>query len=115
MKTSDFVKKATFVRKADRWDTLRNLSSKPETGRLLPGKSSYVIEKTVELVKADYIAFESDLLSDQDFIIENVDLMHVDRDGVWHCILVSQAFSSVGILVNAEGYDYPRYTAIYES
>ncbi|MHB1453932.1 MAG: DUF5049 domain-containing protein [Saccharofermentanales bacterium] len=77
-------------------------------------KSVYVIEKTVELDRCQYKRFSENLLDDFDFIEANKDLMYVDEDAVWHCILIKHKDSTSGILVESEGYPYARYAAIYK-
>lgn len=99
--------KAIFVRKAASQKDLKEAvreGGKPE---------SFVIEKQVELDAAGYKAFSENLLSDYDFIKENVALMHKDKTGIFHCLLVKAIDYRGGILVESEGYGYPRYTAIY--
>jgi hypothetical protein len=45
------------------------------------------------------------------FIAENTDLMHRDENGVFHCLLVLGEGSSDGVLIEAEGYNYARYSS----
>lgn len=73
--------------------------------------SRFVIEKTIELEKAEFENFANDLFADKDFIKENVELMHVDKNGIRHCILVKARGETGGILVESEGYEYARYAA----
>lgn len=75
-------------------------------------KREVVIEKTINLTPAEFAAFCDDLLEEKDFIKENRDLMKVDENGVWHCIKVTARGSKVSVLVDCEGYDYARYTAV---
>jgi hypothetical protein len=58
--------------------------------------------------------FQENLLADWDFIKDNVDLMYIDKDDVWHCILITYSGSDYGILVESEGYHYARYSAYLE-
>lgn len=74
-------------------------------------KREVVIEKTINLPPAEFAAFCDDLLEDKDFIKENRDLMKVEN-GTWHCIKVTARGSKVSVLVESEGYDYARYTAV---
>jgi len=46
----------------------------------------------------------------REVVIEN--LMRMDEHGIWHCIKVTARGSKVSVLVNSEGYDYARYTAV---
>ena len=70
-----------------------------------------VIEKTVELTEKEYNHFYHNLLEDYPFIAENSDCMYQDNNGVRHCILVLGKGITDGILVEAEGYGYARYSA----
>lgn len=72
-----------------------------------------VIEKTVILSEQDFKMFACDLLNEYDFIKNNIDLMKVDENGVWHCIEVTADCSSYSILVESEGFGYARYSAIH--
>ena len=51
------------------------------------------------------------LTATPEFISDNIDLMYVDDNKVWHCLLVHNKTSHRGILVEADGYDYARYSA----
>jgi len=85
-----------------------------EAARLGGKPEPYVVEKQVELEKIDYEAFSNDLLSDYDFIEENLPLMRKDKSGTYHCLLIKAKGGTDGILVESEGFSYPRYTAIYK-
>lgn len=100
--------KAIFVRKVASLSDLKEEVGKG--GRPEP----YVIEKQVELEKPEYKAFSENLLSDYDFIKQNVFLMHRDINGIYHCLLVKAKGSGGGILCECEGYSYSRYSGIYE-
>lgn len=100
------VKKATSVRD---WEEAKKCI---EVYSGAKAKREVVIEKTINLAPAEFTAFCDDLLEDRDFIKENRDLMKVDENGVWHCIKVTARGSKVSVLVDCEGYDYARYTAV---
>ena len=70
-----------------------------------------VIEKTVELTEKEYNHFYHNLLEDYSFIAENSDCMYQDNNGVRHCMLVLGKGITDGILVEAEGSGYARYSA----
>jgi len=100
--------KAIFVRKAvglkDLIEAVRE-GSKPEP---------FVIEKQVEMESEEYLAFSENLLSDYEFISDNLELMRKDKAGVNHCILVKEKGARCGILIQSDGFDYPRYAAVYK-
>lgn len=100
--------KAVFVRKVARLKDLKEAvrgGGKPEP---------FIIEKQVELEAAEYKAFSENLLSDYDFINENLELMYKDKNGVYHCLLVQAEGGGDGILTESEGFAYSRYTASYK-
>jgi hypothetical protein len=70
-----------------------------------------VIEKIVELPEDEYKYFKTAPLRDMPFISENIDLMHRDENGVFHCLLVLGEESSDGVLIESEGYNYARYSS----
>lgn len=73
--------------------------------------SECVVEKTIVLPEAEYQYFAKHLLRDYDFIRDNRELMY-ERDDVWHCLLVAGKDSHEGILVESEGSNYARYSAL---
>lgn len=68
------------------------------------------IEKVVELPHKDFCRLKIAPLENQPFIMENKNCMF-SEDGVMHCLLALDQDGSDGILVDAEGYDYPRYAS----
>lgn len=73
--------------------------------------SDCVIEKIVELPEAEYEHFKTAPLRDMPFIAENTDLMYRDPNGIYHCLLVLGEGCSDGVLIEAEGYNYARYSS----
>ena len=74
-----------------------------------------VIEKAVELSEAEYSRFCSGLLRDTAFIADNTDKMFIDGNGIYHCLLVLGENQPDGVLTEAEGYDYARYSSYLPS
>jgi len=70
-----------------------------------------VIEKIIGLTSREYDAFSSNMLADHDFIKDNIDLMFVDQEGAYHCLLVVGENRPDGILIESEGSSYARYAA----
>jgi len=73
--------------------------------------SNCVVEKTIRLSGEQFDQFSVNLLKDWDFIKENNDAMHIDKNGAYHCLLVIGERRENGILVQSEGHDYARYAA----
>lgn len=78
--------------------------------QLVP-QDDYTIEKVLEIDNDEFNNFLDDMLADKDFIDVNKDLMYVDKDNVWHAILVTSKEADFGILIQSEGYPYARYSA----
>lgn len=97
--------KAYFIRKAS------DLKDLEETIGYGFGQD-YIIEDIVTLSPEAFKHFSNNLLDDVDFISERKKLMRVDHVSVWHCILVQSKEPGIGILVECEGYDYARYSAL---
>ena len=51
------------------------------------------------------------MLDDYDFIAKHEGNLHVEQDGVTNALLVLNAKTGEGILVNSEGSAYARYSA----
>ena len=79
-----------------------------------PQKVEAVIDKEIVLTNDELAAFENDLLADSEIVKENRAIMNVDKDQVWHCIAVTSKDAQYRILVESEGSDYARYTAIVQ-
>lgn len=73
-----------------------------------------VVEKVVVLSHKDFVKFKNDLNSDRAFIADNLGDMGMDEDKRWHCLLVIGAGETDGILIQSEGFTYPRYVARLE-
>ena len=69
------------------------------------------ISRVVELPNNQYSYFASRLLADHDFLVELRDEMGFTEDGVRHCLLVLSEDGDDGILVDAQGSSYARYTS----
>ncbi len=69
------------------------------------------VEKKVCLPAEAFEKFLRDPLQDVPCVVENKDLMCQDKEGVYHCLLVTGEGRRDGVLVEAEGYDYARYAS----
>lgn len=74
--------------------------------------SAYEVTKEVELSDLDFKEFTEDFLEDQPWIEKGDG--GSNPSGEIRCIRVINQLTGERILVNSEGYDYPRYTAIEE-
>lgn len=69
------------------------------------------IEKKVCLPAGEFEEFLRNPLEGLPCIEENIDLMQEDRDGVYHCLLVTGEGRRDGVLVESEGYGYACYAS----
>ena len=74
-----------------------------------------IINKVIRLPGAAFDSFSGNLFRDQDFITENKELIGYGDEGKRGCILVAGEGRRDGILVDSQGYDYARYTAVIPS
>ena len=59
----------------------------------------------------EFETFSKNLLSEQSFITDRQDEMYIDSAGKIHGLLALNKDSGDGILIDSQGYDYPRYVA----
>ena len=69
------------------------------------------ISRVVELPQNQYHYFATRLLAEHDFLVELRSEMGFTEDGVRHCLLVLPEGGDDGILVDAQGSNYARYSA----
>lgn len=73
---------------------------------------NYVIDHIEIMDENEYCEFSNNLLNDRDFITNRKDVMHKDSAGQFHVLLVLDKDNGDGILIDSQGYDYPRYVAL---
>jgi len=102
--------KTIFVRKASDLEVVREvteeLKSKGHEG------TEYRVTREVELSDKQYKKLTGDLLQDQSFIQKDEGGLN-DKCEVL-CIRVINKESGERILIDPQGYEYPRYTALEE-
>lgn len=59
----------------------------------------------------EFETFSKNLLSEQFFIADRKEEMYIDSSGKIHGLLALNIDSGDGILIDSQGYDYPRYVA----
>ncbi len=72
----------------------------------------YIIERVIYLSRRDFIPFKEHLLEDNTYIINHKNDMFVDENNVWHVLMFCCIQADIMILVNSEGFNYARYSAI---
>ena len=73
--------------------------------------SECVVEKIISVTTEEFHRLLDETLDDNDFIKDNRMLMYTDENDAEHCLLIYDRESGDGLLINAEGYDYARYSA----
>lgn len=76
-----------------------------------PWLSEFVIEKTVVVPDEKLEQLIHEPSEFQDFISQNAELMEMDAEGVYHCILVTGKGRTDGVLIESEGFSYARYVS----
>ena len=71
----------------------------------------FAIEKTVSVPARKLEEMLRHPLHRHDVIVENTEVMGVDGDGVYHCLLVTGEGRQDGLLVESEGSGYARYAS----
>ena len=88
------ITKAIFERKLSGFDT-----------------QNCVIEGIALMNEDEFEEFRNNLLADRDFIIDRKEEMYMDSTGQIRGLLALNIDSGDGILIDSQGYDYPRYVA----
>ena len=76
---------------------------------------AFAVSKIIRLSRIDYENFTTDLLVDRQFIQDNIEIMYVDENNIWNCLLIVQKDNPhKGVLVESKKKDYAMYLAIYQ-
>ena len=102
--------KALFGRKFTNIKELREATE--DTKKRGAAGSNYTVIREVELSDSEFMKFCRDFLEDQPWIEKNDG--GSNAAGELRCIRVKNVATDERVLVNSEGYDYPRYTALEE-
>jgi len=69
------------------------------------------VDVAVTLNHWEFECLRNSTLDDFDFIRDSLDKLPVTNDNTRHCILALDEASDDGILIDPQGYSYPRYSA----
>ena len=72
---------------------------------------SFEVSKTLRLPTEVLEDVLKNPMRDYPFIQENIEQMHCDSSGVYHCLLLTGEGRKDGLLVESEGYGYCRYAS----
>lgn len=68
-----------------------------------------IVEKWVFLPHSDFERLKTNPYQEHEAIIAAKDLMYEDQES-YHCIMLLDEYDEDGLLIEAEGFDYPRYS-----
>lgn len=71
----------------------------------------FIVEKTVTIPARKLEEMLHHSMRNHEVILENTAVMGVDRDDVYHCLLVTGEGRTDGLLVESEGSGYARYAS----
>lgn len=71
---------------------------------------SCIVEKAVAVSNREFENLKRHPLRDNRLIAENADLMYCDRDDNYHCLLIYDEEQGDGLIIEAEGTSYARYS-----
>lgn len=100
--------KALFGRKVSNLAELKEITE--EAIKQGQRGQNYIVTKEVELEDRDFHSFANDFFNDQPWITREDGGVNENREAL--CIRVTNKDTGEKVLVNSEGYSYPRYTAI---
>lgn len=69
-----------------------------------------IVEKAAAVSHAEFETLKRHPLYDNDLIADNVDLMYCDKNNIYHCLLIYDEEQGDGIIAEAEGANYLRYS-----
>ena len=72
---------------------------------------NFEVSKTIRLPADVFEAVLQKPMRDYDFIQDNIEQMHCDSSGVYHCLLLTGEGRNDGLLVESEGNSYCRYAS----
>ena len=105
--------KAVMIRKAlNAKDWLERAADIKEIFGKEPEAVEVVVEKTVTLSKTEFKEIAENLMDDHQVIRDNKEVMRVDENGIWHVLKIKSNEMPYYLLIDCEGYDYARYSAI---
>jgi hypothetical protein len=95
---------AYFIKTPSRIEDLRRPHLSEE-------ENTYEIAAEVAISQIDYGNFITDLRVERQFLEDKADLCGVDKDDVWHCLLIRQCGGGDGVLVMPDKNGYVIWAA----
>lgn len=104
--------KTTFVRKPCTLEDVRNRAAQIKERHGGEAPDSYYIAEKIQLEENTFFALHENLVSDRDWCREFSNRLHPMRDGAVPAIRVSCRGSLTVLIIDPQGFDYPRYVGL---
>ena len=104
--------KTTFVRKPCTLDDVRTGAAQIEERHGGKALDSYYVAEEIQMEENAFFELLENLLTDQDWCREFSRRLHPMVDGAVPAIRVSCQGSLTGLIIDPQGFDYPRYVGL---
>ena len=104
--------KTTFVRKPCTLDDVRTHAAQIEERHGGAAPDSYYIAEEIQLEENAFFELLENLLADRDWCREFSNRLHTMVDGAVPAIRVSCRGSLTVLIIDPQGFDYPRYVGL---
>ena len=106
--------KTTFVRKPCTLDDVRTHAAQIEERHGGEALDSYYVAEEIQLEENAFFELHEDLVSDRDWCREFSNRLHPMVDSAVPAIRVSCRGSLTVLIIDPQGFDYPRYVGLEE-
>ena len=104
--------KTTFVRKPCTLDDVRTHAAQIEERHSGEALDSYYVAEEIQLEENAFFELHEDLVSDRDWCREFSNRLHPTVDGAVPAIRVTCRGSLTVLIIDPQGFDYPRYVGL---
>lgn len=104
--------KTTFVRKPCTLDDVRTGAAQIEICHGGEALDSYYVAEEIQMEENAFFELHENLLADRDWCREFSNRLHPMRDGAVPAIRVSCRGSLTVLIIDPQGFDYPRYVGL---
>ena len=102
------MKETYFFRDLDNLEILEIKTNKKIKNSKI--KNKYSIIDTVKLDEEEFKKFCSEFKHNYKFLYKYIEKMRIDKNGIWNCVAIE--CKNKKILVQNNGYSYPRFTGL---
>lgn len=107
--------KTTFIRKPCTLEDVQEGTKWIESRHDGQALDSYYVAEEIQLDENTFFALHEDLVSDRDWIAAFSNQEHPMRDGAVAAIRVTCAHSLTVLIIDPQGFNYPRYVGLGEA